>query len=89
MTLTIGSSPGIIIADTITNYGNIVSGWTLGSGGSGGADGTGSGGAGAGGIIIIARSLYLGTVIADGYDGDSGGLTDLVGANGRDGIECE
>jgi len=64
-TLTVGREPGVIIADTINNYGSIVSGWVKGAGGIGSSGGY-NGGNGTGGIIILARNIVVGNISADG-----------------------
>jgi hypothetical protein len=82
VTLTLGASPGVIIANTVSNSGVIESGWTRGSGGSPGTSGAGAGGSGAGGIIVLARSVTIGTMRADGK---AGGSASTVAANGNGG----
>jgi hypothetical protein len=74
VTLTLATGPGVIIADTISNSGTILSGWVRGSGGPS-VDGSGAGGPGRGGIIIVARSVTVGTIRADGGNGGNGGTT--------------
>lgn len=87
VTLTLGAGPGVIIADTISNLGTIVSGWVRGSGGPS-VDGSGAGGPGRGGIIIVARSITVGTIRADGGNGGNGGTTDAYrdGNSGMPGL---
>jgi len=72
VTLTLGAGPGIIIADTVNNAGNIVSGWVKGVGGNPGRP-PGRGGDGAGGIIIFSKNITTGTISADGKNGEDGG----------------
>jgi hypothetical protein len=79
VTLTLGASPGVIIAGTVNNSGTIVSGWVNGAGGSAGASGAGAGGAGRGAVIILARSITIGTITANGATGGNGST---VTANG-------
>jgi hypothetical protein len=74
VTLTLGAGPGVIIADSISNSGTIASGWVRGSGGPA-VDGGGAGGAGRGGIIILARSITVGMIKADGASGGAGSTT--------------
>jgi len=86
VTLTLGSGPGVIIADIVNNYGSIVSGWVKGVGGKGAANG--DGGDGAGGIIILARNIIVGTIRADGKNGKNGGSGGATGwgYDGGDGV---
>lgn len=81
VTLTLGAGPAVIIADTVTNNGTIASGWVKGAGGAAGAAGAGAGGNGAGGIIILARSITVGTITANGAAGGNGS-TVAANANG-------
>ena len=69
VTLTVGAPPGVIIANTITNNGTIKSGWVKAAGGSTQYDSS-HGGDGAGGLILLAKTLSIGTISADGYDGE-------------------
>jgi hypothetical protein len=85
VTLTLGASPGVIIADTVTNNGTIASGWWRGAGGVGGGNNPGVGGRGAGGIIILARSIAIGTIIANGEKGGNGSPTTYSGNGGSGG----
>jgi hypothetical protein len=84
-TLTLGASPGVIIADTVTNGGTIASGWWRGAGGAPGAPGAGAGGRGAGGIIILARSITIGTITANGERGGDGSTVAFYGSGGAGG----
>jgi len=84
VTLSIDAPPGVIIADTIDNEGVIVSGWIKGAGGST-PEPTGKGGDGAGGLIIIARTMTIGEIHADGRDGESGSTTSTEGDGGDGG----
>jgi len=72
VTLTLGANPGVIIADTVSNSGTIASGWICGAGGSPGATGAGAGGGGRGAVIILARSITVGTVTSNGAAGGNG-----------------
>jgi hypothetical protein len=85
VTLTLGASPGVIIADTVSNPGTIASGWVKASGGAAGASGAGAGGAGYGGVIIVARSVTVGTVTANSASGASGSTVTASGAGGTGG----
>jgi hypothetical protein len=73
VTLTLGASPGVIIAYSVTNSGTIASGWVMGSGG-GVFIGAGPGGGGRGAVIILASSIGTGTVTANGANGANGGV---------------
>jgi hypothetical protein len=85
VTLTLGASPGVILADELVNYGTISSGWVKGAGGAAGASGCGAGGNGAGGIILLARSIGLGTVMANGANGGNGSTVAANAAGGAGG----
>jgi hypothetical protein len=76
VTLTLGASPGVIMADTVSNSGTIASGWVKGAGGGG------YGGSGRGGVIILARSISPGTVTANGGDGANYGYRIYPGGPG-------
>ena len=80
VTLTLGAGPGVILADTISNSGTIASGWVKGSGGAAGASGAGAGGNGAGAVILLARSITIGTVRANGGAGGNGSTVATSGA---------
>jgi hypothetical protein len=82
VTLTLGAGPGILIANTISNLGTIASGWVRASGGAAGTSGAGAGGAGRGAVIILARSITVGTITANGAAGENGST---VAANGLGG----
>lgn len=83
VTLTIGKAPGVIIADTITNNGNIVSGWIKATGG----EKYTKGGDGTGGLIILARNITIGTISVNGKNGQNGYETaeTVDGLNGNGG----
>jgi hypothetical protein len=85
VTLTLGAGPGVIIADTVSNSGTITSEWVKASGGAAGASGAGAGGAGCGGVIIVARSVTVGTVTANGASGASGSTVTTSAAGGTGG----
>ena len=86
VTLTLGAGPGVLIADTITNNGTIRSGWYKASGGAQ-YDYAGPGGRGAGAIIILARSMTIGTVDAtgEGGGGSSSSAGNFTGNGGNGG----
>jgi len=65
VTLSVGADPGVIIADTILNRGTIASDWVKGAGGSS-CESLGVGGNGPGAVILLARKVTIGTVVADG-----------------------
>jgi len=67
-TLTLNTLPNVIIADSIYNSGIIASAT---QGGGAGAGGGGAGGGGAQGLIILARSISVGTINANGDNGVS------------------
>lgn len=71
-TLTIDGQPGVIVANTLNNYGTITKTITGASGGAG-AQYAGSGGRGGGGLIIFVKNLTNTNIIgADGANGGSG-----------------
>jgi hypothetical protein len=82
VTLTLGYGPGILIANTISNLGTIASGWTRGAGGSPAVPGAGAGGAGCGAVIILARSITIGTITSDGAAGGAGSTVTGSGVGG-------
>jgi hypothetical protein len=82
VTLTLGASPGVIIADTVSNSGTIVSGWVCGAGGAPGKSGAGAGGGGCGALIILARSMTVGTITANGVAGGSGSTVAATAGGG-------
>jgi len=90
ITLTLGAPPAVIIADTITNSGVIKSGWWKAEGGAA-ATSPGRGGNGCGGLIILARTIDVGEIHADGENGESGGTTSDAanGGNGEAGLFWE
>jgi hypothetical protein len=85
VTLTLGAGPGVIVADTVSNSGTIASGWTSASGGSPGASGAGAGGGGAGAVIIVARSITIGTITANGAAGEAGSTVAASASGGAGG----
>jgi hypothetical protein len=85
VTLTLGADPGVIIADTVSNSGTIASGWVCGAGGSPGASGAGAGGNGRGAVIILARSITVGTVTANGAAGGNGSTVAASASGGAGG----
>lgn len=84
-TLTLGQGPGIIVADVVSNSGEIRSEWVLGAGGDV-FTGAGSGGHGGGGVIILAREVEVGTIVADGRDGRDAG-TLVYSGDGSSGLD--
>jgi hypothetical protein len=82
ITLTLGASPGVIIAYSVTNSGTIASGWVKGAGGSAGASGAGAGGGGKGAVIIFASNMNVGTVTANGANGGNGSTVSGYGTGG-------
>jgi len=85
VTLTLGASPCVIVADTLTNSGTITTNVVKGAGGAPGASGAGAGGAGRHGIIILARTLGAGTVVSDGASGAAGSAVAANGSGGAGG----
>jgi hypothetical protein len=82
VTLTLGASPGVIVAYSITNNGTIASGWVKGAGG---ASYSGPGGNGSGAVIILASNISVGTVTANGANGSNGTYTSVYFAGGAGG----
>lgn len=82
VTLTANTGPGVIIANTLTNNGAIVSGWVKASGGSGGGGNTNRGGNGRGGLIILTKNITIGSIRANGENGLTG-TTGYTGAGGN------
>lgn len=79
VTLTLGASPCVIVADTLTNNGTITTNVVKGAGGAPSVAGVGAGGDGRHGIIIVGRTVTVGTVNSDGRPG---GDASTVGASG-------
>jgi len=82
VTLILNALPNVIIADTIINNGVITSG-IQNNGGAGGGGG-GKGGGGTQGIIILAKTITIGTINANGESGANGGVG-TASASGSDG----
>jgi hypothetical protein len=82
VTLTLGADPGVIIADTIINFGTIASGWVKGAGGAPGKSGAGAGGGGCGAVIILTKSMRVMTITANGVAGGNGTTVGASGAGG-------
>ena len=85
VTLTLGASPCVLVADTLTNSGTITTNVVKGAGGTPGASGAGAGGAGRHGIIILTRSISTGTITADGGNGAAGTTVAASAAGGAGG----
>jgi hypothetical protein len=85
VTLTLGAGPGILIANTISNLGTIASGWTCGAGGAAATSGAGAGGAGCGAVIILARSITVGTITSNGAAGGDGSVVTASSSGGAGG----
>jgi hypothetical protein len=84
VTLTLGASPCLLVADTISNSGTITTNVVKGAGGVPGGS-AGAGGPGRHGIIILARSLTTGTIRADGGAGVNGTAGTTSGSGGAGG----
>jgi hypothetical protein len=82
VTLTLGASPCVLVADTITNSGTITTNVIKAAGGAPAVSGAGAGGGGRHGIIILARSLTVGTISANGAGGAAGSTVAASGAGG-------
>lgn len=77
--------PGVLIADIISNDGTIKATATKGAAGAAGGDGVGVGGTGIGGLIILARTLTVGTIRSNGNNGVSGTTVTTDGNGGAGG----
>jgi len=82
ITLTLNTLPNVILADTIVNGGTI----TVATRPNGGAStyGSGAGGGGAQGLIVLARTVTVGTVNANAAPG-SYGASPSVSSSGKPG----
>jgi hypothetical protein len=91
VTLTLGASPCVLVADTLTNSGTITTNVVKGAGGAPSVAGVGAGGDGLHGIIVLARSVSVGTIRADGRPGgDASSITTSgAGNNGTGGLFWE